>query len=164
MAEDQEAPSNRSFYSEPLIPPTFSHAHSHGTQLPLSIPQPPVTAISEHWPADQTRGMRPGRGDNGEHVLRAWAWELSSLAFAYGLLVAIFVILARENNNVVQGWDLPRALAGLNLVLPSTLTLNTLVALPSTLYRGALVTIAAEMISQTKWSWFWSALGAAGRW
>ncbi|KAM0440033.1 hypothetical protein ACHAPT_001135 [Fusarium lateritium] len=76
-------------------------------------------------------------------TLKPWIWEIVTWLVAAGLLVAICVILDHANGKPVNDWDLP-------------INLNSLVATLSTLYRALVVTIAAEILSQEKWIWFWS--------
>ncbi|KAI1504933.1 hypothetical protein F5X99DRAFT_431981 [Biscogniauxia marginata] len=78
------------------------------------------------------------------YALRPWAWELLLWFTAVGLLIAIFTIISQANGKPEREWGLP-------------ITLNSLSATLSTIYRGVLVAIAAEIISQDKWIWFWSA-------
>lgn len=75
-------------------------------------------------------------------AIAAWLWEVVALVAAFGLLAAIYIILGRQNNQPASNWTF-------------RLNLNTLIALLSTLYRGVIVVIAAEIISQAKWSFFW---------
>lgn len=76
-------------------------------------------------------------------VFRFWLWELIFLAVAVGCLVAIAVVIQRENGKPVEEWGF-------------SITLNSLVALLSTILRGVMVAIAAEIIAQEKWAWLWS--------
>lgn len=75
--------------------------------------------------------------------------------FAIGLLVSVFVILTQQNGKPSQGWILPKNLESLNFALPRDLSLNTLVAILSTFLRASMVAIAASIISQRKWVWYW---------
>jgi len=71
----------------------------------------------------------------------SWTWELLSLLLCIGLIAAIFVVLAAYNGQRVPDWGL-------------SINLSTLVALLATILRASLVMIAAQVISQAKWSWF----------
>ncbi|KAK0633880.1 hypothetical protein B0T14DRAFT_599058 [Immersiella caudata] len=71
----------------------------------------------------------------------SWSWEMLSLFLAIGLIAAIFAILSSYNGQRVPDWGL-------------SINLSTLVALLATILRASLVMIAAEVISQAKWSWF----------
>ncbi|KAH6652219.1 hypothetical protein BKA67DRAFT_573338 [Truncatella angustata] len=105
--------------------PTSQSAFDHGSE--------------EHVPGSTSRHQRRTRLG----ATRAWAWEIVSLLVAIGLIVAIFVILAKQHNKPVDDWTF-------------VLNLNSLIALLSTIYRAAIVVIAAEIISQEKWTVFWS--------
>ncbi|KAI6091061.1 hypothetical protein F4821DRAFT_211031 [Hypoxylon rubiginosum] len=75
-------------------------------------------------------------------ALLPWGWELLSWFCALGLLTAIFTIISRANGKPQEDWSFP-------------ITLNSLTATLSTIYRAVLVAIAAQIISQDKWIWFW---------
>ncbi|KAK4451188.1 hypothetical protein QBC34DRAFT_348174 [Podospora aff. communis PSN243] len=71
----------------------------------------------------------------------SWTWEMVSVLLCIGLIGAIFAILATYNGQRVPDWGL-------------SINLSTLMALLATILRASLVMIAAEVISQAKWSWF----------
>ncbi|KAI0889538.1 uncharacterized protein GGS22DRAFT_176841 [Annulohypoxylon maeteangense] len=75
------------------------------------------------------------------HVFRFWPWEIMSLITAIGLIAATYSILSHFNGQKLPEW-------------PFSINLNTLVALLSTFMRAAMLVCVAEIISQTKWSWF----------
>ncbi|KAK3389950.1 hypothetical protein B0H63DRAFT_557012 [Podospora didyma] len=79
-------------------------------------------------------------------VIRLWMGEIILLVIAVGLIAAILSVLAKENGRPVEGWRFP-------------LTLNSLTALLSTILRAVMVSVAAEIISQAKWTWFTSQEG-----
>ncbi|KAF4974124.1 hypothetical protein FZEAL_8933 [Fusarium zealandicum] len=96
-----------------------------------------------------TRNETPqGSGRIWPCVIRPWIWEILTWLAATSLLTGIFVILGNSNGKAVQDWDLP-------------INLSTLIATLSTVYRALLVTMAAEILSQEKWRWFWSASAQA---
>lgn len=76
-------------------------------------------------------------------MLGPWTWESCSLIFSIGLLVAIYTILDHANNRPVEDWNF-------------IINVNSLVAIISTVLRGVIVAIAAEIIAQQKWNSFWS--------
>lgn len=55
----------------------------------------------------------------------------------------MIIIVGRQNHTRVDRWSFP-------------LSLNALLALLSTVYRGIIVATTAEVISQSKWEFFWS--------
>lgn len=89
------------------------------------------------------------RGGVYSDVFQPWTWEILSSVASAGLLTAIIVILTRVDNRPQEDWSLQ-------------ITPNTLINVLSTLFRACLASTAAEIISQQKWIWFWSA-PASGR-
>lgn len=75
------------------------------------------------------------------HVFRFWPWEIGSIFVATGLIVATYSILSHFNGQKVPEWAF-------------SINLNTLIALISTIMRAAMLVGVAEIISQTKWTWF----------
>ncbi|KAI2472449.1 hypothetical protein F4781DRAFT_445381 [Annulohypoxylon bovei var. microspora] len=76
-----------------------------------------------------------------QHVFRFWPWEIASLIVAFGLIAATYSILSHFDGQKLPEW-------------PYSINLNTLIALISTIMRAAMLVGVAEVISQTKWSWF----------
>lgn len=76
-------------------------------------------------------------------VLWSWKWEILALLAGLGVFVAMLVILLKQNNCGTDEWVF-------------LLNLNSLIALLSTIYRAVLVAVAAEVVSQSKWVYFWS--------
>lgn len=77
-------------------------------------------------------------------VLFLWIWEILSLVLATCLLVVIITVILGQDDHPLGDWPLDRIM-----------TLNSLVNLLSTIFRGILVSIATELIAQAKWTWFW---------
>lgn len=75
------------------------------------------------------------------HIFRRWGWEIFSLVLALLLLVAMVVILRVYEGQRVPDWG-------------ESFNLNTILALLSTFFRGLLVIVIAEIVSQAKWEWF----------
>ncbi|KAI1099350.1 hypothetical protein F4804DRAFT_345568 [Jackrogersella minutella] len=75
------------------------------------------------------------------HVFRFWPWEIGSLFLAFGLIAATYSVLAHFDGQKVPEW-------------PFSINLNTLIALLATIMRAAMLVGVAEVISQTKWTWF----------
>lgn len=84
------------------------------------------------------------RGGIYSDVFGPWIWEITASLTSSGLLTAIIVILTRVDGKPREDWSLE-------------ITLNTLINVLSTLFRACLASTAAEIISQQKWIWFWSA-------
>ncbi|VUC36943.1 unnamed protein product [Clonostachys rosea] len=70
-----------------------------------------------------------------------WIIELVMLFIADGLLVAICIILDRQNDNEMT------TLKGTGIIL------NTLIAILATIFRAILAFNAFELIAQLKWDW-----------
>ncbi|KAK7955895.1 uncharacterized protein PG986_005117 [Apiospora aurea] len=79
-----------------------------------------------------------------KNALRPWFWEIALCVTSAGLLAAIVAILPHANSHAQEEWTL-------------NITLNSPINILSTLFRACLAATAAEVISQQKWIWFWSA-------
>ncbi|KAH7400964.1 hypothetical protein DE146DRAFT_755402 [Phaeosphaeria sp. MPI-PUGE-AT-0046c] len=75
------------------------------------------------------------------NVLRPWGWEIMSVILANGLNVAIAVLLASYDGQLVPDWG-------------DHLNLNAVLALLSTILRAMLVVVVAQIICQQKWEWY----------
>lgn len=73
--------------------------------------------------------------------LASWAWECSAVCIAIASFIAIIVILRVYENRLLSTWGVP-------------LTINAVVSILTTLFKGALALPIAEGISQLKWRWF----------
>ncbi|RAQ99693.1 hypothetical protein DDE82_007996 [Stemphylium lycopersici] len=72
--------------------------------------------------------------------LRDWVWEITAAVFSLTCLVAIIIVLRTHQEKSLASWH-----------FVYDITLNTLVALLSTLSRTALIVPVASCISQLKW-------------
>ncbi|KAK3689174.1 hypothetical protein B0T22DRAFT_513343 [Podospora appendiculata] len=70
-----------------------------------------------------------------------WKLELVCLCLAVGVLIAIFATLVHYSGKDVPEW-------------PSSVSLNSLVAIYTIILRALLMVPVAEVISQEKWLWF----------
>ncbi|KAH6646577.1 hypothetical protein BKA67DRAFT_580007 [Truncatella angustata] len=68
---------------------------------------------------------------------------MSALVGGLGIFAAMVAVLARQNNHADDDWVF-------------FLNLNSLIALLSTVYRAVMVAVAAEVVSQSKWIYFWT--------
>ena len=75
-------------------------------------------------------------------VLRYWTLEVGSMLLILGIMGTIIGLLVRHDGQELSSGDY----LGLNL--------TTIIALLSTILRGAIVAVTAEIVSQTKWAWF----------
>ncbi|EQB56235.1 hypothetical protein CGLO_03772 [Colletotrichum gloeosporioides Cg-14] len=78
-----------------------------------------------------------------QSVFVPWAPDVTLLVTATLLLAAIFATTLSQDNKPQRNWTLP-------------ITLNSLVNVLSTLFRACIAAVAAEMICQARWTWFWS--------
>ncbi|KAH0425154.1 hypothetical protein CcaCcLH18_11173 [Colletotrichum camelliae] len=76
-------------------------------------------------------------------VFKPWAPDITLLLAAACLLAAIFAITLSQDGKPQRDWTLP-------------ITLNSLANVLSTLFRACVAAVAAEMICQARWTWFWS--------
>lgn len=97
-------------------------------------------------------GDEPGSTRTKHHISRAdtilhnwWLWESLSAVLGILAVVALYEILRAYDQQLVPQWNLPRN---------TTITLNTVVSILSTVIRGSLLLPIAECISQLKWSWY----------
>ncbi|KAK8052491.1 hypothetical protein PG993_003876 [Apiospora rasikravindrae] len=84
------------------------------------------------------------RCSKGYHVSGAIVVKPDRINGRTGLLTAIAIILAQVNGRPQEEWTFQ-------------VTLNSLINILSTLFRACLAATAAEIISQQKWIWFWTA-------
>ncbi|KAJ3956047.1 hypothetical protein N0V92_007412 [Colletotrichum tropicale] len=76
-------------------------------------------------------------------VFKPWAPDVALLLTAVVLLAAIFATTLSQDNKPQRNWTLP-------------ITLNSLSNVLSTLFRACIAAVAAEVICQARWTWFWS--------
>lgn len=87
-------------------------------------------------------GEKPRRdGPTFLQILKAWYPELLWVAFDIALLIALVITLAEFNDKPMPKWKLG-------------LTLNTVVAILSTVSRAMTIIPLVEAMSQLKWNWF----------
>lgn len=116
-----------------------------------SLPQ--STHSSEyHQVFLRTEGDTRGNGhENGQARVKistlsrliAWWSEALAVAAAIGLLLGIYYILVAYDGQEISTWT-------------ASITLTAVVSILSTGIRVALAKVASSVISQAKWSWFWS--------
>ncbi|KAF5505460.1 hypothetical protein CGCS363_v004202 [Colletotrichum siamense] len=76
-------------------------------------------------------------------VFRPWAPDIALLLTAGSLLAAILATTLSQDGKPQRDWTLP-------------ITLNALANVLSTLFRACVAAVAAEVICQARWTWFWS--------
>ncbi|KAK7926800.1 hypothetical protein PG985_003798 [Apiospora marii] len=87
--------------------------------------------------------IRPS-GGVWKNAVQPWTQEIALCLISSSLLAAIATTMAYVNGVSQEEWRF-------------RITLNSLINILSTLFRACLATTAAEVISQQKWIWFWSA-------
>lgn len=108
-----------------------------------STPEPEEQGAISRWHSystptkhiDATQRRRPITAVN------LWLTEILSVLLAISLLVASFIILDIFDGQQTGNWRAP-------------INLSAFIATLSTISRIALATVASEIISQDKWSWF----------
>ncbi|KAF2137036.1 uncharacterized protein K452DRAFT_199136, partial [Aplosporella prunicola CBS 121167] len=75
--------------------------------------------------------------------IRDWQWEISTAVLSLACTIAVFAVLLVYQGKPTSEWKTPHGI-----------TLNTLVAILSTLGRGALLVPVTSCISQLKWLHF----------
>ncbi|KAK8137579.1 hypothetical protein PG984_003072 [Apiospora sp. TS-2023a] len=90
----------------------------------------------------------PAKGNSANNVwkdvLHPWSWEILLCVISSSILTSIIAILAQVDDRSQEEWSF-------------RVTLNSLVNILSIVFRACLALTAAEVISQQKWIWFWSA-------
>ncbi|KAK7954767.1 hypothetical protein PG988_015461 [Apiospora saccharicola] len=90
----------------------------------------------------------PAKGNSANNVwkdvLHPWSWEILLCVTSSSILTSIIAILAQVDDRPQEEWRF-------------RVTLNSLVNILSIIFRACLALTAAEVISQQKWIWFWSA-------
>lgn len=114
------------------MPSLFSRRHDTD-----SIPLHP---LGHHDPT-KPAAAPPSRGPG--YAFFSWKWEITAWLCGLGLFASMVAVLARQDGRPVDDWNFP-------------VNVNSLMALLSTVYRAIMCAIAAEVISQSKWIWFWS--------
>lgn len=111
----------------------------------------PILATSEskdahYYPWSSTQKLHPTEviatplSTKSSFNFRDWQWEFGASAFSLGCFAAAVGVLAKYEHRSLASWD---------FVL--NISLNTLVAVLSTLSRTALLVPVASCISQLKW-------------
>ncbi|KAI8306279.1 hypothetical protein K4K61_004645 [Colletotrichum sp. SAR11_59] len=86
----------------------------------------------------------PGlHGGARQSVFSPWLSDIYRLLVSILLLAAIYAVLLSQNNKLQRDWNIH-------------ITLNSIANILSTFLRASIATVAAEIICQTRWTWFWS--------
>ena len=143
-AFQQPAPGN--YQAQPVDPPS----QLYGGALPPQSAQFPATGADDENDEQkdgvamlaQSPPARRMEHTTGRYaVFRRWGWEIAALVLAVALLIAMVIILRVFEGQRVPDWG-------------EWVNLNTIMAVLSTVLRGAVAVVIAEIISQAKWEWF----------
>ncbi|PNS19285.1 hypothetical protein CAC42_2462 [Sphaceloma murrayae] len=72
---------------------------------------------------------------------RNWVYELAACCISVTTLGGVVILLCTRQNKPLPDW-------------PTLITLNSLIAVLTTIMKGCMIFAVAEGISQLKWSWF----------
>ncbi|KAF6832020.1 short-chain dehydrogenase [Colletotrichum plurivorum] len=131
----------------PLRQRPHERGSTHG-QLRPSSSQQSLSTLRETEPQDlqshlhSTQQSRKKTNSLWQYCT-LWVWEVLLLCVATAAMAAIVAILLHQDGRPAQDWPFP-------------ITLNSTANILSTICRGILVSIAAEIICQSKWVWYWS--------
>ncbi|EQB43249.1 hypothetical protein CGLO_18118 [Colletotrichum gloeosporioides Cg-14] len=78
-----------------------------------------------------------------QSVLSPWLSDIYRLLVSILLLAAIYAVLLSQDNKLQRDWNINS-------------TLNSIANILSTFLRASIATVTAEIICQTRWTWFWS--------
>lgn len=138
-------------------PNMSNHDHSTDTLLDNRMTWPPGSNVVDDSSSATASGKKEqiavvlqcreqGQDQNqqSKHLARPhfrdWYWEIIAAVFSFACVVAIVVLLKTYQGKSLASWHFYH-----------DITLNTLVALLSTLSRTALIVPVASCISQLKW-------------
>jgi hypothetical protein len=136
-----------------------AHANPHNADVEL-LPRP------QAFPSDEQfgKGLQASLLENEDHadepmeatstdlsnagkrpsILASLIWEILSLALAAAALFGLVAILRKHQNKEVPKWTLGHV----------EVTLNAIISIVSTLFRGSLLMPVAQSISQLCWTWY----------
>ncbi|KAG8631205.1 hypothetical protein KVT40_000345 [Elsinoe batatas] len=73
--------------------------------------------------------------------IRTWAYEVAACCISAITLAGVVILLWTRQNKPLPDW-------------PALITLNSIIAVLTTIMKGSMIFAVAEGISQLKWSWF----------
>ncbi|KAF2227288.1 hypothetical protein BDZ85DRAFT_189478 [Elsinoe ampelina] len=95
--------------------------------------------------ATETIQLTQGRYDRARlWANRNWVWEIAACMTSLLCLMAIVALLAAFDGRTAPHW-------------PQLITLNSAIAVLTTLQKGTVLFVVSEGISQQKWTWFMDA-------
>ncbi|KAI8157573.1 hypothetical protein K4K49_005270 [Colletotrichum sp. SAR 10_70] len=109
----------------------------------LKSKTPRVSTLFQDFSIRKESKPPPRPNQTTQPVFRPWAPDIALLLTAACLLAAIFATTLSQDGKPQRDWTLP-------------ITLNAVANVLSTLFRGCVAAVAAEVICQARWTWFWS--------
>lgn len=109
----------------------------------LKSKAPRVSTLFQDFSIRKESKPLPRPNETTQPVFRPWAPDIALLLTAACLLAAIFATTLSQDGKPQRDWTLP-------------ITLNALANILSTLFRASVAAVAAEVICQARWMWFWS--------
>ena len=118
------------------------HAHRGSAEFEMQLLSHSTTNNKEL--PDIPGGEHSARDRQRLPVLRSFRWEIFCFSLATVSLVALFAILWNYHSKKNPTWSVGRV----------GITLNAIVSIVSTLFRGSLSMPVAQSISQLCWTWY----------
>ncbi|KAI8280735.1 hypothetical protein K4K59_008479 [Colletotrichum sp. SAR11_240] len=109
----------------------------------LKSKTPRVSTIFQDFSIRNDTKPPPSPNQTTQPVFRPWAPDIALLLTAACLLAAIFATTLSQDGKPQRDSTLP-------------ITLNALANVLSTLFRACVAAVAAEVICQARWTWFWA--------
>ncbi|KAF4917603.1 hypothetical protein CGCVW01_v009694 [Colletotrichum viniferum] len=109
----------------------------------LKSKTPRVSTLFQDFSIRKESKPLPRPNETTQPVFRPWAPDIALLLTAACLLAVIFATTLSQDGKPQRDWTLP-------------ITLNALANILSTLFRACIAAVAAEVICQARWTWFWS--------
>lgn len=119
------------------------HSLVSSNALPTSKTPKTATASVKSLTSRQDHVEPPGRVDRKvglRTTLLSWGFELLAVTVSLGALLAIIMVLKREEGKPLTAWTL-------------AITLNTVIATLGTLARTTLAFALSACVGQQKWNW-----------
>ncbi|KAF6827133.1 hypothetical protein CMUS01_09138 [Colletotrichum musicola] len=88
----------------------------------------------------EPRGNAP-EDTGGVSVLETWSIEIASSILALGCIAAVVILLSLHQGKPLPAW-------------PKLISVNTLIAVFTAIFKASLIMPVAEGIGQLKWTWF----------
>ncbi|KAK2758134.1 hypothetical protein CKAH01_16899 [Colletotrichum kahawae] len=137
LSKMQPPENKESAYSKDLDPRYLGKVNESSSEHGASEASEPPPNGSPHT---DISGLHGGARQS---VLKPWLFDIYRLLVSILLLAAIYAVLLSQDNKLQRDWNIH-------------ITLNSIANILSTFLRASMATVAAEIICQTRWTWFWS--------